>query len=92
MDVNGSPPRIIRPLGAVRTATAQSREKLFPELFGFNDSELSRDSLVDQRIASRALTVSLLTWIGPLSSISTAGLMARPGWGPYRWSSCSTER
>ena len=35
------------------------------------------------------LRVSLLTWIGPLSSASTPGFIARPGWGPYRRSSCS---
>ena len=32
--------------------------------------------------ASRAARASLLTWIGPLSSTSTTGFMARPGWGP----------
>jgi hypothetical protein len=26
---------------------------------------------------------------GPLSSTSTTCFIARPGWGPYRWSSCS---
>ena len=39
--------------------------------------------------ASMALRVSLLTWIGPLSSTSTTGFIARPGWGPYRKSSCA---
>ena len=32
--------------------------------------------------ASRAARASLLRWIGPLSSTSTTGFMARPGWGP----------
>ena len=31
---------------------------------------------------SRAARASLLTWIGPLSSTSATGFMARPGWGP----------
>ena len=30
--------------------------------------------------ASMALRVSLLTWIGPLSSTSTTGFIARPSW------------
>ena len=31
----------------------------------------------------------LLTWIGPLSSTSTTGIVRRPGLGPKRRSSCS---
>ena len=34
--------------------------------------------------AARALVVSLLVWIGPLSRTSTTGLVSRPGRGPRR--------
>ena len=39
--------------------------------------------------AASAAPVALLTWIGPLSSTMTTGLIRRPGFGPYRASSIS---